>query len=223
MSGQDELPDIWTREGGPRATGQVSADQALAFTLRQLRLREGMSLRDLVRRLGYSAHSAIADFESGRRLPSEGVIQDYETLFAVAPGLLSAQRRRVLAERADAEWAATSPRPSRRAVPLSRPRAVPAAQAARVPSHTKRLRSAALALADALGDQPDDRARGERCPGPAPDPTTGRTGGVEWTSSLHADPVEALALLLYTAMSYLTWLGVRDPASAEASPPRTDN
>ncbi|OPC80875.1 hypothetical protein B4N89_07845 [Embleya scabrispora] len=82
----------------PRPIG--SCHRELGLTLYRLRLERGLSLRALARRLGYSSHSAFADFEKARRMPGEPLLVAYERLFELPHGLLLELRARALAERA---------------------------------------------------------------------------------------------------------------------------
>lgn len=84
---------------------QVSAGAELRITLRRLREERGMSLRAMAAPLQLAAHSAVADFESGRRLPARDILTAYERFFGLAAGSLTALRERALAERAAARAA----------------------------------------------------------------------------------------------------------------------
>jgi transcriptional regulator with XRE-family HTH domain len=68
--------------------------------LRRYRLEQGLSFRVLARRLGLSAHSGLADYEQGRRIPPEDLIAAYERVFGLPPGQLRELRARAFAERA---------------------------------------------------------------------------------------------------------------------------
>jgi tetratricopeptide (TPR) repeat protein/transcriptional regulator with XRE-family HTH domain len=63
----------------------VAADQAalcaLGACLRRLRLRRGLSLRGMARRLGAISHSALVDFEHGRRLLPADLLALYRNTF----------------------------------------------------------------------------------------------------------------------------------------------
>ncbi|MGW9210041.1 helix-turn-helix domain-containing protein [Embleya sp. NPDC055664] len=82
----------------PRPIG--SCHRELGLTLYRLRLERGLSLRALARSLGYSSHSAFADFEKARRMPGEPLLLAYERLFELPRGLLLELHARALAERA---------------------------------------------------------------------------------------------------------------------------
>lgn len=82
----------------PRPIG--SCHRELGLTLYRLRLERGLSLRALARCLGYSSHSAFADFEKARRMPGEPLLIAYERLFELPRGLLLELHARALAERA---------------------------------------------------------------------------------------------------------------------------
>ncbi|MYW05930.1 helix-turn-helix transcriptional regulator [Streptomyces sp. SID3343] len=77
-----------------------SCHRELGLTLYRLRLERGLSLRALARCLGYSSHSAFADFEKARRMPGESLMIAYERLFELPHGPLVALRSQALAERA---------------------------------------------------------------------------------------------------------------------------
>jgi tetratricopeptide (TPR) repeat protein len=55
--------------------------------------------------LHLTAHSAIADYESGHRIPPADVLRGYERFFNVPPGTLAQLRKQAIAERAEREEA----------------------------------------------------------------------------------------------------------------------
>ncbi|MFL6077228.1 MAG: ATP-binding protein [Mycobacteriales bacterium] len=72
----------------------------LGERLHQLRELHGLSLRVLARRLGLAGHGNLLDYERGRRLPPEDLVERYERVLGVAAGELVGLRERALAERA---------------------------------------------------------------------------------------------------------------------------
>jgi tetratricopeptide (TPR) repeat protein/transcriptional regulator with XRE-family HTH domain len=82
--------------------------RALGDELRSLRRSRGLAQRDLLRPLHLGSHSAIVDFEAGRRIPPAAVITAYEQFFGLASGSLSSLRDQALAERAAVEGRARS-------------------------------------------------------------------------------------------------------------------
>src|ERR1700722_14272222 len=87
-----------------RATDKSeSASETLGAALRALRIRHGYSQRELLRPLHLGSHSAIVDYEAGRRVPPDAVLAGYERLFGLPPGTLGKLRDDVLAERAVAD------------------------------------------------------------------------------------------------------------------------
>jgi tetratricopeptide (TPR) repeat protein/transcriptional regulator with XRE-family HTH domain len=89
------------RDQGDNAS--VPAAAALALMLRRLRKERGLSMREMARPLNLAAHSAVADFESGRRLPAADILAAYERHFGLSSGSLLALRQKALAERAGEE------------------------------------------------------------------------------------------------------------------------
>lgn len=87
----------------PRSTAR-GGPVSLGAELRRLRKGRGLSQRALAQRLGYSAHSAIADYETGRRVPANDVLVGYERLFQLPAGLLQKRRTAVLSELADEQF-----------------------------------------------------------------------------------------------------------------------
>jgi tetratricopeptide (TPR) repeat protein/transcriptional regulator with XRE-family HTH domain len=83
--------------------GGSSADIELRVVLRRLRRGRGLSQRDLLRPLRLGSHSAIVDWEAGRRIPPADMLVAYERYFGLVPGQLLTLRDRALAERAAAE------------------------------------------------------------------------------------------------------------------------
>ena len=57
--------------------------QRFGEKLRTLRLRRGMTLRELAEALGYAAHSHISEIENGRRAPSLKFVVKVAQLFQV--------------------------------------------------------------------------------------------------------------------------------------------
>jgi len=76
---------------------------ALGTVLRRLRRGRGLAQRDLLQPLHLGSHSAIVDYEAGRRIPPEAVIDAYERFFNLAPGSLVRLREHALAQRAEQE------------------------------------------------------------------------------------------------------------------------
>ncbi|WP_182875008.1 ATP-binding protein [Microbispora sp. H10670] len=112
--------------GGDSGTARLE----LRIALRRLRRERGLSQRDLVRPLHLASHSAIADYESGRRLPPADILAAYERHFGLTPGRLKELRDRALVERAAAE-ARTARKPGpgedgRSFRPVAVPRQLPA-------------------------------------------------------------------------------------------------
>jgi transcriptional regulator with XRE-family HTH domain len=83
----------------------------LAATLRRLRRSRGLSQRALAGPLHLGAHSTIADYESGRRIPPADVLRLYERYFALRSDELSVLRDKALAERAESEPVRPGPLP----------------------------------------------------------------------------------------------------------------
>ncbi|MEO3925008.1 helix-turn-helix domain-containing protein [Micromonosporaceae bacterium B7E4] len=77
----------------------------LGTALRRCRRLAGLSLRVLARRLGLRAHSALSDYEHGRRLPPEDLLYRYERVFPEHAATLRRKWREALAARADGESA----------------------------------------------------------------------------------------------------------------------
>lgn len=86
--------------GTEEAPAGLGAARELGRTLREQRLTHGLSYRQLARRLGLSAHSGLADYEHGRRIPSQDLVAVYELVFGLPAGRLLELRSRAFAERA---------------------------------------------------------------------------------------------------------------------------
>jgi len=74
---------------------------AMGLVLYRGRMARGLSMRAISRRLGLSAHSAVAEYEKGGRIPPEYVLEAYERVFELPAGTLHRLRRRVLEQHAD--------------------------------------------------------------------------------------------------------------------------
>ena len=62
--------------------------QRFGEKLRALRMRHGMTLRELATALGYTAHVYISLVETGKRQPSLGLVMRVAELFHVTPDQL---------------------------------------------------------------------------------------------------------------------------------------
>ncbi|WP_306207113.1 helix-turn-helix domain-containing protein [Actinoplanes sp. RD1] len=90
--------------GGPAPAGPRTPSPAralLGIELRALRQRLGLSQRRVVRMLGLRAHSNLADYESGRRVPPNDILVACEKIFQVPQGHLGTIRARILRDEAD--------------------------------------------------------------------------------------------------------------------------
>lgn len=84
--------------------GSPDGYAAFGARLRMLRRSRGVSMRALTAMVGLSAHSNLADYECGRRLPPRDVVEACERALAISDGQLSRLREAALLQRsADAE------------------------------------------------------------------------------------------------------------------------
>lgn len=91
--------------GSDDVAQQLSADRVpIGVELRRLRRCRGLSQRQMAGLLGLSAHSAVADYESGKRLPASDIIIGYERVFGLADGCLQRLRAQALVYAANAEY-----------------------------------------------------------------------------------------------------------------------
>ncbi len=79
----------------------TTAAKELGWTLRRQRLANGWSLRLIARRIGFSSHSSLIDYEHGRRIPPQDLLQAFERALEFPSGQLQALRKAALKERAD--------------------------------------------------------------------------------------------------------------------------
>jgi len=79
-----------------------SGAEILAGRLRRLRIARGLTQRKMALALGLGAHSNIADYESGRRIPQNDILLAYERYFGLPSAELQRLRVRALATRAGA-------------------------------------------------------------------------------------------------------------------------
>jgi transcriptional regulator with XRE-family HTH domain len=80
----------------------------IGVELRRLRRCRGLSQKEMARLLGLSAHSAVADYESGKRIPAGDIITGYERAFGILDGRLQRLRAQGLADAANAEYRAVA-------------------------------------------------------------------------------------------------------------------
>jgi WD40 repeat protein/transcriptional regulator with XRE-family HTH domain len=76
----------------------ASPEARLGAELRRLRVRAGLSVRQLARELN-RAHSSIVVYETGGRLAPVEVVEQYERFFDLAPGTLGTRREHARLER----------------------------------------------------------------------------------------------------------------------------
>lgn len=74
---------------------------ALGAEIRRLRRRRELSQRSLTRMIGLSAHSNLADYEAGRRLPPADIVRQCERVLEVSDGHLSRLHEQAVIARAD--------------------------------------------------------------------------------------------------------------------------
>jgi transcriptional regulator with XRE-family HTH domain len=79
----------------------ITAAKELGWTLRRQRLANGWSLRLIARRMGLSSHSSLIDYEHGRRIPPQDLLQAFERALEFPSGQLQTLRKAALKERAD--------------------------------------------------------------------------------------------------------------------------
>lgn len=76
----------------------------IGIELRRLRRCRGLSQRQMAQLLGLSAHSAVADYENGKRLPANDIIIGYERVCGLPDGRLQRLRAQALTDAANAEY-----------------------------------------------------------------------------------------------------------------------
>lgn len=64
-------------------------------------MARGMSLRALAKELNLSGHGTLVDYEHGRRIPPENLVEGCERVFEISDGSLRNLREKALAERAN--------------------------------------------------------------------------------------------------------------------------
>src|SRR5436305_345008 len=70
----------------------------LGSRVKILREQQGMSQRAFIRAIGLSAHSNLADYEAGRRLPPVDIVIACERALGITDGELVALRRASVAD-----------------------------------------------------------------------------------------------------------------------------
>jgi transcriptional regulator with XRE-family HTH domain len=81
--------------------GDVDFAARLGAEIRNRRMARGMSLRALAKELNLSGHATLVDYELGRRIPPENLLEGCERVFQVSDGALRNLREKALAERAN--------------------------------------------------------------------------------------------------------------------------
>lgn len=85
---------------GDEPPADLAALRALGARLRHVRLRHGLSLRGMARQLGATGHSALVDFEHGRRLIPADLLALYRNAFPDEEARLAVLWQAVLSARA---------------------------------------------------------------------------------------------------------------------------
>jgi transcriptional regulator with XRE-family HTH domain len=78
-------------------------DDSLGSRLRTLRRSRGLSMRAMTKQIGLSAHSNLADYESGRRIPPLDIVAACERVLEIRDGELIALRKAALVAREHTE------------------------------------------------------------------------------------------------------------------------
>ncbi len=135
-----------TREEPGATEHGRDAGWVLGLELRRRRESAGLTQHEMAKRLGLSARSAVADYESGRRKPPADILDAYERALGLEPGSLRDLRDHGLAAQAQRRYAsALAARALAANVPGLPPEAKPAAPAA--PSHSRPRRTPATLAA----------------------------------------------------------------------------
>jgi transcriptional regulator with XRE-family HTH domain len=92
------------------AAPPVASRLPIGLELRRLRRCRGLSQREMAKLLGLSAHSAVADYENGKRLPAGDIIVGYERVFGIPDSRLQVLRGQELTDAANAEYEAAAAR-----------------------------------------------------------------------------------------------------------------
>jgi transcriptional regulator with XRE-family HTH domain len=83
---------------------QVLPEQRVGQALRNARQAAGLGLRVMARRLNYSSHSTLSEYENGVRMPSERIVEGYERLLNLTAGTLTAVLEAANVERHGDAW-----------------------------------------------------------------------------------------------------------------------
>lgn len=94
------MPACQPSQSGSAVPVADSCAQQLGAILRSSRLEQGLSLRTLAKRVGLSAHSGVAEYERGTRIPPADLIDAYERALALPSGYLMNMRQQIMRERA---------------------------------------------------------------------------------------------------------------------------
>src|SRR5690349_6722643 len=83
MPSPDKSDDPMVRS----ARGETPA-HVVGAAMRKARKDKGIGLRAMARKLGYSAHSNLSEYETGNRLASDDVLKGYERVCELRKGSL---------------------------------------------------------------------------------------------------------------------------------------
>jgi transcriptional regulator with XRE-family HTH domain len=67
---------------------QQLPEQRIGAAMRAAREANGLSLRKMAKRLHYSSHTTLSSYERGAIMPTEQVVQGYEHVLGLEPGML---------------------------------------------------------------------------------------------------------------------------------------
>lgn len=79
-------------------------EQRAGAALRAAREAGGIGLREMARRLNYSSHSGLSEYEKGVKMPPEAVVAGYEHILGLEPGVLTAVLEAANVERHGDAW-----------------------------------------------------------------------------------------------------------------------
>jgi transcriptional regulator with XRE-family HTH domain len=70
------------------SSSQELPEQRIGAAMRAVREAKGLSLRQMAKQLHYSSHTTLSGYERGAIMPTEQVVQGYEHVLGLDPGIL---------------------------------------------------------------------------------------------------------------------------------------
>jgi transcriptional regulator with XRE-family HTH domain len=94
-----------TAEDDPSDAAPLLPEQRIGAAMRLARELQGISLRQMAKRLGYHSHTTLSSYERGAVMPTDEAVQGYERVLGLEPAALVSVLESARIERHGDAWA----------------------------------------------------------------------------------------------------------------------